>query len=378
MAQKVAQKTSQKVPQKVVEKPGERRPPKALDKPRQRNPGISYKDAGVSIDEADRAVSSIRTLARKTFTSGVLTDIGSFGGGFLLKGYREPVLVSSADGVGTKLKLAFLTGRHSTIGEDLVNHCVNDIAVQGAAPLFFMDYFAVGKLDSRVAAEVISGIARGCKANGCALIGGETAEMPGFYAPGEYDLAGFIVGAVERKRLLTGAKIRTGDVLLGLPSSGLHTNGYSLARKLLFDVAGHAPSTRLADLENSIGDELLKLHRSYLNPLRALDDAGLLKGAAHITGGGITDNTPRILPPGLGVRIDLGTWPVLPIFELLRKIGRIPEQDWRRTFNLGIGMIFVVSPRKLAEAGKILDKMKEDWYPIGAVIPARGARVVYE
>jgi phosphoribosylformylglycinamidine cyclo-ligase len=340
--------------------------------------GIRYQDAGVSINEADRAVASIRGLARKTFNSNVLTDIGSFGGGFLLKGYREPVLVSSADGVGTKLKLAFLTGRHSTIGEDLVNHCVNDIAVQGARPLFFMDYFAVGKLDARVAAEVISGIARGCKTNGCALIGGETAEMPGFYAGGEYDLAGFIVGAVERKRLLTGAKIRPGDVLIGLPSTGLHTNGYSLARKLLFDVAGHGPSTRLHDLESTIADELLKLHRSYLKPLRALDDAGLLKGAAHITGGGITDNTPRILPKGLGVRIDLGTWPVLPIFELLRKIGRIPEQDWRRTFNLGIDMIFVVSPRKLAEAAKLLDKIKEDWYPIGGVIPARGERVIYE
>ena len=202
--------------------------------------------------------------------------------------------------------------------------------------------------------------------------------MPGFYAPGEYDLAGFIVGAVERKRLLTGAKIRPGDVLIGLPSTGLHTNGYSLARKLLFDVAGHGPSTRLNDLESTIADELLKLHRSYLKPLRALDDAAILKGAAHITGGGITDNTPRILPKGLGVRIDLGTWPVLPIFELLRKIGRIPEQDWRRTFNLGIGMIFVVSPRQRAEAGKILDKMKEEWFPIGAVIPARQERVIYE
>jgi phosphoribosylformylglycinamidine cyclo-ligase len=198
---------------------------------------IGYQDAGVSIDEADRAVASIRTMARKTFTSGVLTDIGSFGGGFLLKGYKEPVLISSADGVGTKLKLAFLTGRHSTIGEDLVNHCVNDIAVQGAVPLFFLDYFAVGKLDAKVAAQVISGIARGCEANRCALIGGETAEMPGFYAPGEYDLAGFIVGAVERRKMLTGAKIRSGDVLIGLPSTGLHTNGYSLARKLLFEVA---------------------------------------------------------------------------------------------------------------------------------------------
>jgi phosphoribosylformylglycinamidine cyclo-ligase len=356
-------------------------PSKAADKtaPAKATRGISYQDAGVSIDEADRAVSSIRTMARRTFTQGVLTDIGSFGGGFQLKGYREPVLVSSADGVGTKLKLAFLTGRHDTIGEDLVNHCVNDIAVQGAVPLFFLDYFAVGKLDARVAAAVISGIARGCKANGCALIGGETAEMPGFYAPGEYDLAGFIVGAVERKRMLTGAGIRAGDVLIGLPSSGLHTNGYSLARKLLFEVAGHTPDARLAELESTIGDELLKLHRSYLKPLRALDDAGMLKGAAHITGGGITDNTPRILPTGLGVRIDLGSWPILPIFEVLRKIGRIPENDWRRTFNLGIGMIFVVPSRKLTEAGKILDKLKEPWYPIGAVTPARGReRVIYE
>src|ERR1700730_6142492 len=265
MAQKVSQKVAQKPAQKLAQKAG--------DKPPEKRRGISYEDAGVSINEGDRAVASIRSLARKTFTSGVLTDIGSFGGGFLLKGYREPVLVSSADGVGTKLKLAFLTGRHSTIGEDLVNHCVNDIAVQGASPLFFMDYFAVGKLDARVAAEVISGIARGCKANGCALIGGETAEMPGFYAGGEYDLAGFIVGAVERKRLLTGSKIRPGDVLIGLPSTGLHTNGYSLARKLLFDVAGHGPATRLNDLESTIADELLKLHRSYLKPLRALDNA---------------------------------------------------------------------------------------------------------
>src|SRR5437899_1516389 len=212
-------------------------------------------------------------MARRTFTRGVLTDIGSFGGGYRLQGFRDPVLVSSADGVGTKLKLAFVTGRHSTVGEDLVNHCVNDIAVQGAVPLFFLDYFAVGKLDAAVAAQVITGIARGCKANGCALIGGETAEMPGFYASGEYDLAGFIVGAVEKKRMLTGAAIRAGDILLGLPSTGLHTNGYSLARKLLFEVAGHSPSTTLDALRSTIGDELLKLHRSYLKPIRALHDA---------------------------------------------------------------------------------------------------------
>src|SRR5712692_4333172 len=329
---------------------------------------IGYRDAGVSIDEADRAVASIRTMARKTFTSGVLTDIGSFGGGFLLRGYREPVLVSSADGVGTKLKLAFLTGRHSTIGEDLVNHCVNDIAVQGAVPLFFLDYFAVGQLEAKVAAEVVSGIARGCRANACALIGGETAEMPGLYAPGEYDLAGFIVGAVERKRLITGAGIKAGDVLIGLPSTGLHTNGYSLARKLLFEVAGHSHNTRLAELDGSIAEELLKIHRSYLKPLVALHDAGVLKGAAHITGGGITENTPRILPKGLGVRIETGSWPVLPVFELLREIGRMPEYDWRRTFNLGIGMILVVSPRKVEDATKILKRLRERWYRIGEVV----------
>jgi phosphoribosylformylglycinamidine cyclo-ligase len=288
------------------------------------------------------------------------------------------VLVSSADGVGTKLKLAFLTGMHSTIGEDLVNHCVNDIAVQGAVPLFFLDYFAVGKLDAKVAEQVISGIARGCKSNGCALIGGETAEMPGFYASGEYDLAGFIVGAVEKKRMLTGAEIRAGDLLIGLPSTGLHTNGYSLARKLLLEIAGHSPETRVEELGGTVGNELLKLHRSYLKPLHALHAEGLLKGAVHITGGGITDNIPRVLPKGLGVRIAVGSWPVLPIFELLRKIGNIPESDWRRTFNLGIGMIFVIAARDVTRAVRILDRLKERWYDIGSVVHARGKRVVYK
>ena len=337
---------------------------------------ITYKQAGVNIDEADRAVASIRTMARRTFTPNVLTDIGSFGGGFRLKGYADPVLISSADGVGTKIKLAFLTGVHSTIGEDLVNHCVNDIAVQGAVPLYFLDYFAVGKLNARVAADVVSGIARGCKANGCALIGGETAEMPGLYAEGEYDLAGFITGVVERKDMLTGKSIKAGDILLGLPSTGLHTNGYSLARMLLFEVAGHHAETRIAELEGTLAEELLKVHRSYLTPLRALHDAGLIKGAAHITGGGITENTPRILPKGLGVRIKVGSWPVLPVFELLRKIGRIPELDWRRTFNLGIGMIMVVSPRKLKDAARILGSLREPFYEIGEVVRGRG--VVYK
>jgi phosphoribosylformylglycinamidine cyclo-ligase len=335
-------------------------------------PRVTYKQAGVDIDEADRAVSLIRKMARKTFTDRVVTDIGSFGGGYLLKGYREPVLVSSADGVGTKIKLAFLTGQHSTIGEDLVNHCVNDVAVQGAVPLFFLDYFAVGKLDARVAADVVSGIARGCRANGCALIGGETAEMPGLYAKGEYDLAGFVTGVVERKKMLTGASIKAGDIVLGLPSTGLHTNGYSLARKLLFEVGGHAADTRVAELGGSVAEELLKIHRSYLKPLGALHEAGLLKGAAHITGGGIPENAPRILPKGLGVRIKAGSWPVLPIFELLRKIGRIPEDDWRRTFNLGIGMILIVASRRLKEAIEVLGDLGETWYKIGEVVRGRG------
>jgi len=337
---------------------------------------ISYKQAGVNIDEADRAVASIRTMARRTFTPAVLTDIGSFGGGYRLQGYRDPVLVSSADGVGTKLKVAFMTGRHDTIGECLVNHCVNDIAVQGAVPLFFLDYFSVGALDAKVAAQVVSGIARGCLANKCALIGGETAEMPGLYAPGDYDLAGFIVGAVERKKMLTGARVKKGDVLIGLPSTGLHTNGYSLARKLLFDVAGYKPNTKLPETGGTVADALLAVHRSYLKPLRALDDAGFLKAAAHITGGGITDNTPRVLPKGLAAHVKVGSWPVLPIFDLMKKIGNVPDADWRRTFNLGIGMIFVIAEKDLKDAAKILKKLKEPWYEIGSI--AKGTGVVYE
>lgn len=331
---------------------------------------IGYKDAGVDIDEADRAVSLIRKHARTTFTREVLTDIGTFGGGYLLSSWKSPVLISSADGVGTKLKIAFMTGRHDTIGEDLVNHCVNDIAVQGAAPLFFLDYFAIGKLDAGVADQVISGVARGCRYNGCALIGGETAEMPGLYQPGEYDLAGFIVGAVERKAMLDGSSIREGDILLGLPSNGLHTNGYSLARKLLFETAG-------LKLDKPLADELLKIHRSYLKPIRALIDAKLLKGAAHITGGGITDNTPRMLPDGLAAQIKLGSWPVLPIFERLRTIGNIPDDDYPRTFNLGIGMILTVSKRNLAKAWSVLDRLEERSFEIGTVIESRTKRVFY-
>lgn len=339
---------------------------------------ITYKDAGVDIAEADRTVARIKSLAQQTMSKRVLAGIGSFGAGYELSGWKKPVLVSSADGVGTKLKVAFATGRHGTIGEDLVNHCVNDIAVQGATPLFFLDYFAMGKLDSEVAGQVVEGIARGCQANGCSLIGGETAEMPGLYAPNEYDLAGFIVGAVEKKEMLTGAKIKAGDVLLGMPSTGLHTNGYSLARKLLFEVAQRQPDSFVDELRSTVADELLRVHRSYLRPIRALMKKGLLKGAAHVTGGGITENTPRMLPEGLGADIRLGTWPVLPIFEFLRQIGNIPDEDYRRSFNLGIGMIFAVSAKRLKSAQTVLEDLGEIFYEIGTVIDAAGgARVLY-
>jgi phosphoribosylformylglycinamidine cyclo-ligase len=327
----------------------------------------TYRQAGVDIDAAERAVLLIKRHASKTLTPQVLTSIGSFGAGFSLKGWRDPVLVSSADGVGTKLKVAFATGRHDTIGEDLVNHCVNDIAVQGAKPLFFLDYFAVGRLDSDVCGKVVGGIARACKRNGCALIGGETAEMPGMYAPGEYDLAGFIVGAVERKHMLTGTSIEAGDVIIGLPSEGLHTNGYSLARKLLFDVAGHAPDAKLAELSGTIAEELLKTHRSYLKPLQALHKDKLLKGAAHITGGGITDNVPRILPRGTCAVIMKGSWPNQPIFELLKRLGQIPEDDYRRTFNLGIGMVLVVAEKKFGFVSQTLKKLREPFHKIGYI-----------
>jgi phosphoribosylformylglycinamidine cyclo-ligase len=340
---------------------------------------ISYKDAGVSIDEADRAVAEIRRMARATFTKGVLTDIGSFGGCFALPKMRQPVLVSSVDGVGTKLKIAFAAGRHNTIGEDLVNHCVNDIAVQGAKPLFFLDYLAVGTLDANVAAQVISGIARGCEANGCALIGGETAEMPGMYSAGEYDIAGTIVGAVEKSRILTGAEVRKGDALLALPSTGLHTNGYSLARTLLFDVARLKIDSLLPELGTVLGDELLKVHRSYLKAITVLLKHTAISAAAHITGGGITDNLPRVLPKGLAAAIQTESWQVPPLFEMLRSIGNVPISDWRRTFNLGVGMILVTPLNKRDSALRTLKRAGEKPWIIGEVIRQRRgkARVEY-
>lgn len=341
---------------------------------------IRYKDAGVDIAEADRAVAAVRRLAARTFTPAVLAGIGSFGAAYRLAGYRRPVLVASADGVGTKLKVASLAGRHDTVGEDLVNHCVNDIAVLGADPLFFLDYFATGKLDAGVARQVFEGLARGCLNNGCALIGGETAEMPGMYAPGDYDLAGFIVGGVERGRLVTGRTIRAGDPLIGLASTGLHTNGYSLARKLLFEVAGYRVDTYLPELGCTVGQELLKVHRSYLRVLEALRSKNLLRGAAHITGGGITDNTPRMLPEGLAAEIDTSSWTPPPVFQLLRRLGNVPEDDWRRTFNLGVGMIVAVPARRLREARRLLDRLGENYWIIGRVVEqprGENARVFY-
>ncbi|MDH4067114.1 MAG: phosphoribosylformylglycinamidine cyclo-ligase, partial [Acidobacteriota bacterium] len=270
---------------------------------------MDYKASGVDINAGTETVRRIKGLAQATFTPGVLSEIGSFGGLFSLgASWHDPVLVSSADGVGTKLKLAFMTGRHDSIGVDLVNHCVNDILVQGAVPLFFLDYLATGTLSPDTAEQVVRGLARACKANGCALLGGETAEMPGFYAEGEYDLAGFIVGAVERERLITGAAIVAGDVLLGLPSSGLHTNGYSLARRIVFDILKLSVDSHVPELGETVGEALLRPHRSYLAVVRPLFGRVAVKGMAHITGGGITDNLPRILPAGTSARIDRLAW----------------------------------------------------------------------
>src|SRR5215813_11247189 len=306
---------------------------------------ISYSDAGVDIDAATRATDRIKELARRTFNHRTLSEIGSFGGMFdgAFPNLKQPVLVASADGVGTKLKIAFATGIHNTVGRDLVNHCVNDILVQGARPLFFLDYIATGKLSPEVVAAVVAGIANGCGENGCVLLGGETAEMPGFYPDGEYDVAGFIVGIVDRNKTIDGKRITPGDVLLALPSAGLHTNGYSLARKLFFDVAGYDANSMLADVGMTVGSALLQPHLSYLRPLEDLLDSGTIRGLAHITGGGLTDNIPRILPAGTAVNINQGTWPVLEIFTLMQRIGNVSAAEMYRTFNMGIGMVIIAA-----------------------------------
>jgi phosphoribosylformylglycinamidine cyclo-ligase len=308
---------------------------------------MEYKSAGVDIDAGNETVRRIKSLARATFTPGVLSEIGSFGGLFRLDRdrYQEPVLVSSADGVGTKLKVAFMTARHDTVGADLVNHCVNDILVQGAEPLFFLDYLATGRLSPAVAEQVVSGVARACRENGCALIGGETAEMPGFYADGEYDIAGFIVGVVERSKVIDGRSIVPGDVLIGLPSMGLHTNGYSLARRVLFEMAGWKADTFVAELGTTIGDALLAPHRSYLPLVRPLLERQSVRGLAHITGGGITENLPRVLPEGCAAEIDLKSWDVPAVFRLLQQRGQIAREEMFRAFNMGIGLVIVCAAR---------------------------------
>jgi len=340
---------------------------------------MDYKSSGVDIEAGNEVVRRIRGLARGTHTRGVVSELGSFGGLFHLgaRGYRDPILVSSADGVGTKLRVAFMTGIHDTIGLDLVNHCVNDILVQGAEPLFFFDYLATGRLDPDVAVRIVEGLARGCRENGCALLGGETAEMPGFYADGEYDVAGFIVGAVERERLIDGRAIAPGDVLIGLPSSGLHTNGYSLARSIAFDRLRLTVTDRVDELGTSVGEALLAPHRSYLPAVRPLLESAAIKGMAHITGGGITDNLPRVLPRGTDAVIRPGSWDVPSIFQWLERAGGVPRADMLRTFNMGIGLILVVAP---ADVDRVLSSLSGEGRVIGAIAssPSADPRVRYE
>ena len=341
---------------------------------------MDYKAAGVDIDAGNETVRRIRGLARSTFTTGVLSEIGSFGGLFRLEPgrYRDPVLVASADGVGTKLKAAFLVGRHDTIGTDLVNHCVNDILVQGAEPLFFLDYLATGRLSPVVAEAIVGGIASACRENGCALLGGETAEMPGFYPDGEYDVAGFIVGAVDRTRLVTGRMIAVGDVLVGVPSSGLHTNGYSLARRIVFEHLRLDVGSYVPELSRTVGEALLEPHRSYLPIVQPLLDGGRIKGMAHITGGGITDNLPRVLPHGTAAVVHRSAWEVPPIFTWLQRSGNIPDDDMLRTFNMGIGLI-IVTGRDQAEA--LIDELAarggHDARVIGEIVPGEPPTVSY-
>ena len=342
---------------------------------------MRYADAGVDIEAAEEAKQLIRTAAGRTFNRDVLSHIGGFGALFRLnaKRWRDPILVSSADGVGTKLKVAFAAGVHSTVGADILNHCVNDILTQGAEPLFFLDYLAMGKLDPAVVEQVIEGMSRAAKQAGCALIGGETAEMPDFYGPGEYDLAGFIVGAVDAAKRLDPANVRAGDVLVALPSSGLHTNGYSLARKLVFGVAKLKPHSYVAEIRNKIGAELLKQHRCYWPLLKNIVARGWVTSMAHITGGGITGNLPRVLSRNVQAVVELGSWPVLPIFKYLAGLGKIEPSELLRTFNLGAGMILIVPSKNLRKVEAELVRRREKFYVIGRTEPAAPGkpRVVY-
>jgi phosphoribosylformylglycinamidine cyclo-ligase len=335
---------------------------------------MDYRQAGVDISAADDAKARIKGLARATFNPGVMSEIGSFGGMFRpdLARYQEPVLVASTDGVGTKIQVAILAGVHDTVGYDLVAHCVNDILVQGAVPLFFLDYIALGRMDPARVEQIVAGFARGCSEFGCPLIGGETAEMPGTYAPGDYDLAGFIVGVVEKRKALTGAAVQAGDVLVGLPSAGLHTNGYTLARKVLFDVLGHDVRTRLPELGATVGEALLAPHRSYLAALEPLLERGKIRALVHITGGGFEGNIPRVLPAGLGVRIRRGSWQVPPLFRLIQDGGSVPDDEMFRTFNMGVGMIAIVAPGDLHEVEHSLERRGESAFVMGTVVPGPG------
>jgi phosphoribosylformylglycinamidine cyclo-ligase len=336
---------------------------------------ITYKDAGVDIDAGDLFVQKIKPYVKSTFRPEVMTHIGGFGGLFALKKYKDPVLVSGTDGVGTKLKIAFLTGKHDTIGIDLVAMCVNDIVVQGAEPLFFLDYFATGKLKPQEHSDIVKGIAAGCKLSGCALIGGETAEMPSFYEEDEYDLAGFAVGVVEKKKIINGSKIKPGDRLIGLASSGLHSNGYSLVRKVLFEAAGYSVTDTLSEFGGTpLGEVLLTPTRIYAKTILALMKNFDIRGMAHITGGGITENTPRMLPKGTAALIRKGTWEIHPIFNLIRKKAGVDDEEMYRDFNMGLGMILAV-PAKQAEAVmKRAKKLGEQAFLIGEIV--KGKQVV--
>ncbi|MDQ7006165.1 MAG: phosphoribosylformylglycinamidine cyclo-ligase [Acidobacteriota bacterium] len=342
-----------------------------------RREAMTYRDAGVDIDAQDQALARIRNHLASTKTAGVLSDLGSFGGLFRVPAdVDDPVLVASADGVGTKLMVAWKVGRHDTVGEDLVHHCVNDILVMGARPLFFLDYFAVGRLDPLVAEQVVAGVARGCRHAGCALLGGETAEMPDMYRPGEYDLAGTIVGIASRGALLDGSRVGLGDRLLALGSSGLHTNGYTLARKIVFDRLGLGPDDELPGTGSSVAEALLAVHRCYLRPVEGLLGSGRLHALSHITGGGLTDNLPRVLPEGLSARIDLGSWRVPPLFRTLQQAGRVPDDDMLRTFNLGVGMVLVVAAEEAEAAIAHCREQGETCWQLGEIVEG-DRQVVY-
>lgn len=331
---------------------------------------MTYKDAGVDVNEGARAVELMKQHVKKTFTKQVLCDLGGFGGLFELDltGYEKPVLVSGTDGVGTKLKLAFLMDQHDTVGQDCVAMCVNDILCQGAKPLFFLDYVATGKLQPEKIADIVKGISDGCVQAGCALIGGETAEMPGFYEDGEYDMAGFSVGIVEKSKIIDGSKIKGGDLLIGLPSSGIHSNGYSLVRRLFFDELGMRTDTFVDELNSTLGETLLKPTRIYVDVCTALMEKHEIKGMVHITGGGFYENIPRILPIGLGVKIELGSWKVLPIFQLIQRLGQVEDDEMFSTFNMGIGMILVVGQEEASKVIGTLEGLGEKAYVIGSVV----------